>query len=288
MSTSTGSTHRAHERQRDSGGQVAESVIDDVARTIFQPTADELRTRVDSNTEVIARPDLLVTIRSLPQDPWSSTVYWAHWSQAEVDARIAEVLEIFRTRGQSFVWLVTARSTPASLGQSLASHGLIRELEGRMLVTDLPIAGLRVSPDVRVRMVVDRAGIRDGLRVDHPDWDDVRVSAKLEDRWRRLGKNFWVAVAYLEGRPVGTARWSFNRALGVVEFGGAETLTAFRGRGVYSTLVAFRAAHAAREGCTMASIIADVGTSAPILLKRGFKDVGGATFYLWPLRQFKA
>jgi GNAT superfamily N-acetyltransferase len=263
-------------------------VIDDVARAIFQPTADELRALVGSNTEVIARPDLLLSIRSVPQDPWSSTVYWAHWREAETDERIGEVLEIFRTRGQSFAWLVTARSEPASLGERLESHGFIRELDGRMLMAELPIAGLRISPDVRVEMVVDRAGLRDGLRVDHPDWDDARVGHKLEDRWRRLGKNFWVAVAYLENRPVGTARWSVNRALGVVEFGGAETLTEFRGRGVYSALVAFRTAHAAREGCTLAGIIADVGTSAPILLKRGFKDLGGATFYLWPLDRFRA
>ena len=79
----------------------------------------------------------------------------------------------------------------------------------------------------------------------------------------------------------------YNRALGVVEFSGAETLAGFRNRGVYSALVAFRAEHAAREGATRASIIADVGTSAPILLKRGFSDFGGATFYLWPLSRFE-
>lgn len=263
-------------------------MIDDVARAIFQPTADELRARIGSDTEVIARPDLLIAIGSLPQHPWSSTVYWARWTEAEADARIADVLEIFRARGQSFVWLVTMRSTPASLGDRLVRHGFIRELVGRVLMAELPIAGLRVNPDVRVQMVVDRAGLRDGLRVDNPDWDDARVAPQLEDRWRRLGKNFWVAVAYLGNRPVGTARWSINRALGVVDFGGAETLTEFRRRGVYSTLVAFRTAHAAREGCGMASIIADVGTSAPILLKRGFKDFGGATFYLWPLRRFES
>lgn len=263
-------------------------MTDDVARAIFQPTADELQPRVGSNVEVIAGPDLLVTIRPLPEDPWSSTVFWARWTEREADTRIDEVLEIFRARRQSFVWLVTAHSTPASLGERLATRGFIRELEGRMLVAELPIDGLRVNPDVRVQMAVDRAGLRDGLRVDNPDWDDARVAHKLEDRWRRLGKNFWVAVAYLDDRPIGTARWSINTALGVVEFGGAETLTEFRGRGVYSTLVAFRTAHAAREGCTMASIIADVRTSAPILLKRGFKDFGSATFYLWPLRRFEA
>jgi hypothetical protein len=55
---------------------------------------------------------------------------------------------------------------------------------------------------------------------------------------------------------------------------------------VYSTLVAFRTEHAAREGASRASIIAEVGTSAPILLKRGFVDLGRATFYLWRLDRF--
>ena len=257
-----------------------------LATAIFEPAADRLRARVGSGF-VVARPDVLIEIGSVPTQAWSSTVHWTHWSEADVGIRIEEVIELFRSRHQAFVWLVTPRSTPPSLGQRLLERGFIRELEGRMLVADLPIAGLRVNPVVRVELVGDRAGLRDGLRVDHPDWDDARVAPQLEDRWRRLGNDYWVAVAYLEDQPVGTARWSLNRALGVVEFSGAETLAGFRNRGVYSALVAFRAEHAAREGATRASIIADVGTSAPILLKRGFSDFGGATFYLWPLSRFE-
>lgn len=257
-------------------------MINEVARAIFQPTAAEVRARGVSHTEIIARQDLLITARSSPEDPWSSTVLWASWAEADANKRIADVMELFRARAQPFVWLVTAHSTPASLGDRLADRGFIRELEGRMLVAELPIAGLRVDPNIRVQMVADRAGLRDSLRVDQPGWDDAQVAHKLEDRWQRLGNNFWVAVAYLGGRPVGTARWSIDAGLGVVEFGGAETLKEFRGRGIYSTLVAFRAAHAAAQGCTRAAIIADIRTSAPILLKRGFTDYGGATFYLWP------
>ena len=155
-----------------------------------------------------------------------------------------------------------------------------------MLVAQLPIAGLRVNPDVRVVMATDRAGLRDGVRVDHPDWDDARAAPQIEDRMRRLGTSLQVAVAYFGDRPVGTARWSFNRPLRVVEFSGAETLAEYRRRGIYSTLTAFRAAHAAREGCTIATIIADRSTSAPILLKRGFADIGTATYYLWPSSSF--
>jgi GNAT superfamily N-acetyltransferase len=222
----------------------------------------------------------------VPTQAWSSTVYRAQWNEAEVDARITEVIELFRSHHHAFVWLVTPFSAPASLGQRLLARGFIRELEGRMLIAELPLAGLRVNPQVRVALVVDRAGVRDSLRVDHPTWDDARVAPELEDRWLRLGKDYWVAVAYLGDQPVGSARWSLNRQLGVVEFSGAETLPAYRNRGVYSTLVAFRTEHAAREGASRAGIIADVDTSAPILLKRGFADLGGATFYLWRWDRF--
>ncbi len=263
-------------------------MTDSVAMGVFQPTAERLRLRKGDSGEILARPDLLLwTQGTLPGHPWSSTVYWARWSEAEVDARIDEVLEFFRARRRAFVWLVTDRSRPASLGERLAAHGFIRELEGRMLVAALPIVGLRVHPAVRVEMVTDRAGLRDGLRVDHPDWDDARVAPQLEDRLRRLSKDFHVAVAYADDRPVGTARWTIDRAAHLVEFGGAETLVEYRNRGIYSSLVAFRAEHAMREGCTHATIIADRSTSGPILLKRGFADLGAATYYLWPSRQFR-
>lgn len=258
------------------------SMIESIALAALQPTADELRARSEA-AEIVARPDLLLSSSgALPDHPWSSIVHWARWTEEEVETRISEVLDFFRSRRQAFVWLVTDRSTPASLGERLASHGFIREMDCRMLVAVLPVVGLRVNPEVRVLMVADRDGVRDGMRVDHPDWDDVRAAAEVDDRMRRLGTSLHVAVAYLGGRPVGTARWSIDRPLQVVELNGAVTLADYRGRGIYSTLVAFRSAHAAREGCTVAAIIADRATSVPILLKRGFRDIGPATYYLWP------
>lgn len=263
------------------------AVIERIAMSAFQPTAEELRARSGPGTEIVARPDLLLSSSgTLPDHPWSSTVHWARWTEDEAETRISEVLDFFRSRRQAFVWLVTDRSTPASLGERLASCGFIREMDCRMLVAELPLAGLRANPDVRVLMVADRAGVRDGVRVDHPGWDDARAAPEVDDRMRRLGTSLHVAVAYLGDNPVGTARWSINRPLRVVEFSGAVTLAGYRGRGIYSSLVAFRSAHAAREGCTLATIIADRSTSAPILLKRSFRDIGPATYYLWPSSRF--
>lgn len=249
---------------------------------MFQPTGDELLRRSDAHGEIVARNDRLLSVGPLREHPWSSQVHWVRWTEDETEARITEMLHFFRARHQAFVWLVTAQSTPASLRDRLAARGLICELEGRMLAAALPIAGLRVNPEIRVEEVSNRAQMLAGLRVDHPTWDDARLAALLDDRMRRLGTNWHAAVAQLDGQTVGTARWLIHAELGGVEFAGAETLVAYRHCGVYSTLVAYRAARAAREGCTFAGIIADGGTSAPILQKRGFDDLGRATFFLSP------
>lgn len=253
---------------------------------MFQPTAEDLRGHSGPATEIVARSDLLFATRDVPEDPWSTEVYWARWDESEVEQRITELLNHFRQRRQGFVWRLTDRSSPASLGERLAARGFIREMDCQMLVAPLPIAGLQVNPAVRVEEIVDRAGMADALRVQFPQWDAARLAPRLDDRVRALGTDQHFAVAYLESRPVGIARWLVHRAVGAVEFNGAETLANYRERGVYSTLVAFRTAHAARAGCTVAGTNADRSTSAPILLKRGFHDLGPISFYLWPSSRF--
>jgi GNAT superfamily N-acetyltransferase len=53
----------------------------------------------------------------------------------------------------------------------------------------------------------------------------------------------------------------------------AFTLPEARRRGVYLSLVAHRLAFAREQGCTLAVTRANTRTSAPILIKRGFKPV---------------
>src|SRR2546426_956837 len=191
---------------------------------MFQPTADELRRRTEPRTEIAARDDRLLSLGALLEHPWSSQVHWVRWTEDQAEARITDVLDFFRLRRQAFVWLVTSKSAPASLRDRLAARGLVRELEGRMLATALPIAGLRVNPAIRVAEVTDRPQMLAALRVDHPSWDDARLAPLLEDRMRRLGTNWHAAVAHLDGRTVGTARWFNHSDLRAVEFVGAETL----------------------------------------------------------------
>lgn len=258
-----------------------------LARALFQPTEAELRSRAEAYTEIVARDDLLLSARPPLEFPWSSQVHWVRWDEARTDAGIDEVLEYFRARRQGFVWLVTEESTPGSLRDRLAERGFIWELEGRILVARLPLPPFDVNADLRVEEVTDRTRMEDALRVDHPSDGPARVALLLEDRMRRLGTNWHAAVGYIDGKPVGTARWVIHRDLAAIDFTGAETLPEFRRQGVYSALVAHRAAHGAQQGCNFAAIIADGSSSAPILLKRGSEDQGRATYFLWPTSRFK-
>ena len=93
----------------------------EAADAMFEPTADELRRRTEPRTEIVARDDRLLSLGALLEHPWSSQVHWVRWTEDEAEARIDEVLGFFRRRRQAFVWLVTAKSTPASLGERLTA-----------------------------------------------------------------------------------------------------------------------------------------------------------------------
>jgi GNAT superfamily N-acetyltransferase len=76
----------------------------------------------------------------------------------------------------------------------------------------------------------------------------------------------WSYLAYLPDSPT-------------VLLGGAATLEAHRGQGLYTALVARRIADARADGRTAAIIQADRRTSAPICAKLGFREVCGMEIF---------
>jgi N-acetylglutamate synthase-like GNAT family acetyltransferase len=62
---------------------------------------------------------------------------------------------------------------------------------------------------------------------------------------------------------------------------GAATLTAYRGQGVYTALMAQRLADARAMGMEAAILQADRTTSAPICANLGFEEVCSIDLYAW-------
>lgn len=202
---------------------------------------------------------------------------YGRWSDDEVDPGIAEVRDFFRTRAQQFEWIVGPSSRPAGLGRSVEAAGGTREDDARLMTAALPLRPFAVNADLVIREVTDAVRVRDYLRIAWPDWSPARVDAEIEQRLAYLTlpdrRGGWL-VAYLDDEPVANATWKDSADGRCVYLKGAGTRPEFRGRGIYSALTAYRCERAIERGCAYAAIIAVADTSAPILRKRGFSDLG--------------
>ena len=195
-------------------------------------------------------------------------------SDDEAEAKIDELLEFFGDT--PFNWHVGPSSTPADLEARLTRRGLTVTARPRMMTIDLPLErDWPVNADVRVVEVEDADAARAGLRLAHHEGGELERD--LTERMAYLalpGRRGGFLVAYIGEAPVANASYRYSRDGRCIYLTGAETVETLRGRGVYKTLVAYRAARAAARGCLMAAILANSDTSAPILARRGFADHG--------------
>lgn len=237
----------------------------------------------DGDVEVVERPDLLMWTRPGP-NKWSSSVRVTRWAAEEADQRIEDVLAFFMARGRSFVWHVVPSATPTDLGPRLEGAGLTREPATRLLVGDLPIRDLRANDEVRIVDARTSAQVEAKLRFAWPDWSDETIRSETADRLRSLdlyGERAGHLLAYLGGKAVADASWRDSTDGRAIYLTGGGTRPEHRGKAIYQTLTAYRLDRALARGCRYAVIQARTDTSMPILLRRGFRDVGETVVYSW-------
>jgi GNAT superfamily N-acetyltransferase len=225
-----------------------------------------------AGTVELDRPDVLAWKR--PGWPVGySRVAYAKWSAADADAGIEEVLTFFGDT--AFTWYVGPSSTPGDLEARLVSHGLVVQQRPRLMTARLPLAGTWRESPVRIVEVAGRDMSRLSLDLAHHAGDELERS--LEERMAYLalpGRRTHFLIAFVGDVPVANAayRWSSDgRCMYLI---GAETVEAYRGRGIYQSLIGYRARLAHERGCEIVSILANRETSAPILARHGFADHG--------------
>ncbi len=220
----------------------------------------------------IDRPDLLAWKR--PGWPiWSSRVVYAKWTDRDADARIAEVLAFFGDT--PFNWHVGPSSTPPDLIDQLRAHGLVVGARPRMMTATLPLAGAWHLASVRIVEIADEETARASLVLARHEGAELERALAERLAYVRLpSRRGGYLVAYLGDVPVANAGYRYSRDGRCLYLTGAETVAAYRGRGIYQALVAHRARVAAARGCALVSILANTETSAPILSRRSFVDHG--------------
>ena len=181
---------------------------------------------------------------------------------------------------ESVVWSVGSSATPAGLAGLLRALGLrdpdppFEAIVAALVLEQEPprVEGVEVR---RIESLEQHlAGLE--ILIASATWAERAAAAEreraeevFEHRMRRGGLQ-WLAL--LGGEPV--AYGAAQRASAGLYLGGGTTLPAARGRGCYRALVRARWDEAVRLGISALAVQAQYGSSAPILRKLGFVEVG--------------
>ncbi|HEX6548657.1 MAG TPA: hypothetical protein VF134_07955 [Candidatus Dormibacteraeota bacterium] len=217
--------------------------------------------------------------------PLVNRVGCANLEAAAADGTINAIRDRFAASNKSFGWFTSPASRPADLTQRLRSAGFVKaeELAG-MVLTQLSTP-IRANPEVEVRAAtageqrraVAMTAEAYGLPVDVAELItevSIRGAGQVESRMYH---------AFVPGNsdPVAFGTLVFVPGTNMVLLGGAATLGGYRGRGIYSSLVARRLVDAQAAGATAAVVQAVRTTSAPVLANLGFREVLPLEFYVW-------
>jgi hypothetical protein len=246
-----------------------EHVLGEAAAWIWCP--DEARTVDTDEFLVIAYPEHF-------SDP---TVALRWNSERPADELIDGVLAAARGLGResvSFFELGDA-TRPPDLEPRLRERGAELTETLAVLALDLTrgVPDLGVPPDLEVRRVTGVDDLRASDRIDvevfggsHADEDALaRTAARLADEPR--------FVVLRDGLPVGTA--GHVVAGETIRLWGGAVVPAARHTGAYRALLDLRLRAGVEAGCTIALVKGRVETSAPVLLRAGFRQYGEVRAY---------
>ncbi|HEY8807204.1 MAG TPA: hypothetical protein VIN70_06440 [Candidatus Limnocylindria bacterium] len=214
--------------------------------------------------------------------PWSNGVAYARWRPEEVEARAKEVIGIFRGKGVAFTWQIGPNTDAVGLSSVLAANGLHREIDALLLVAKIPIRGRLPQHDLRLVEERDERTASDAIRLARDrTLDEVRV--RLEARMRYLEcptRRGGGVVAYRRDLAVGHGAWRYGSDGDTVYMHMASTLQPHRRTGVYTAILGWRLDRAVKDGKTTAVVVAQRSSTAPILMRKGFREVGALQIWM--------
>ncbi|MBP6786266.1 MAG: GNAT family N-acetyltransferase [Candidatus Promineofilum sp.] len=240
---------------------------------------DERREIEYPGTERDVLPNLVRFVRPAPG---MSFVLFSDLDERTADGVIADQIDYFGRRGRPFTWKVYAHDRPADLVQRLADYGFEIDETDAVMALDVAVAPqtLLNPPPAYVRRLTDPAQLADVVAVLEPVWqkDFTWVYERLGDHMDIPGY-LSVYVAYVAGGPAAVGWTYFNRGRFAGLWGGS-TLPEYRGRGLYTAVLAARVQEARRRGVSYLTI--DAGSmSRPIVARHGFEVISFATDCTW-------
>ncbi len=231
----------------------------------------------------MARQVLPRIVRYVRPLPGMSFVLYSDLDEATADAAIGEQIAFFSGQGLKFEWKVYGHDRPADLAQRLVARGFVAEPPDDIMVLDVATAppALLAEPAADVRRLTDPARLADVQGIMEAVW-----GGNFNWIHERLGQAMGIPgylsvyVAYVDETPA-CAGWTYFDKGRFAGLWGGSTLEAYRGRGLYTALLAARVREARARDVPYLTI--DAGEmSRPIVARHGFQTITTATACEWP------
>jgi GNAT superfamily N-acetyltransferase len=224
-------------------------------------------------------------LRWLAPGTQSSCITWSGLTRDSADAVIAAQVRYFAARGTPVEWKLYDYDQPADLARRLLAAGFVADDEELMLVAETAAidSGVRLPDGVRLDLVTDTAGVQAMLAVHDLAFaghSSPELGERLAAQLRKAPELIQMVVAMAGDEPVSAARVEFTPGTDFAGLWGGGTVPAWRGRGIFRALVAYRAGLAAARGYRYLQVDA-LPASRPILLRLGFEPVAATTPYVW-------
>jgi len=203
---------------------------------------------------------------------------------AELDTLIARCVALYAERGDAFEWKLYEHDRPPDLAQRLVAAGFVpEERETVEIAAAAAIARDPTLPDgVALREVSERTDLDRIARFEAAIWGDDRdrLADMLEGELTASPGSLAIVVAEA-GEEIVCAGWvRFVDNTDFATLWGGSTLPAWRRRGIYRAVVAYRARLAVERGFGYLQVDAS-DDSRPILERLGFVPVTTTTPYIW-------
>lgn len=223
-------------------------------------------------------------LRWLAPGTQTSRITWSDLTSESADAVIAAQVRYFAARGTPVEWKLYDYDQPADLARRLLAAGFAAGAEELMLVAETAAVdcGVKLPDGVRLELVTGQAGVEAVMAVHDRAFGhrSPELGEQLVTQLRQAPELVAMVVAMAGDEPVSAARAEFVPGTDFAGLWGGGTVPAWRGRGLFRALVAYRAGLAAARGYRYLQVDA-LPASRPILQRLGFTPVAATTPYVW-------
>lgn len=221
---------------------------------------------------------------------WSGVI-WSELGDDDVEEALASEIGRFAGQALPWEWKYYSHDGPPDLPVRLQAAGFVAGTVESVLVAEVDQLdlGLAPPPGVELAPVANRAGVEALVQVHDEVFggDHARIGEVVLAGIASTPPSIAAVVAVAAGRPISAGRVEFLEGSDFATIWGGGTVPSWRGRGVFRSLVAYRAAVAKRRGYRYLQVDASP-ESRPILLSLGFVELTKTIPFHYSVRGYVA